>query len=87
MAAVEEVVLYLANDGAGAHIAADFDEDDDVVCPSPAPPTTARASRDAYFALPQADQDRVIEFLKALQVLPNQGAGHAGGAAPQARAR
>jgi hypothetical protein len=31
----------------------------------------ARASRDAFFALPQADQDAVIEFLKTLQVLPD----------------
>ncbi len=31
----------------------------------------ARASRDAFFALSQADQDAVIEFLKTLQVLPD----------------
>lgn len=30
----------------------------------------ARASRDAFFALPQADRDAVIEFLRSLQVLP-----------------
>jgi cytochrome c peroxidase len=31
----------------------------------------ARASRDAFFAMPQADRDAVIEFLKSLQVLPD----------------
>jgi hypothetical protein len=31
----------------------------------------ARSSRDAFFAMPQADQDAVIEFLKTLQVLPD----------------
>ena len=31
----------------------------------------ARASRDAFFALPQEDQDAVVEFLKSLQVLPD----------------
>jgi Di-haem oxidoreductase, putative peroxidase len=31
----------------------------------------ARASRDAFFALPQANQDAVIEFLKTLQILPD----------------
>lgn len=30
----------------------------------------ARATRDAFLALPQADQDAVIEFLKAQQVVP-----------------
>ncbi len=30
----------------------------------------ARDSRDAFFALPQEDQDAIIEFLKTLQVLP-----------------
>jgi cytochrome c peroxidase len=30
----------------------------------------ARASRDAYFSLPQADQNAIVEFLKTLQVLP-----------------
>jgi hypothetical protein len=33
----------------------------------------ARTVRDAFFALPQADQDAVIEFLKAQQVVPPQG--------------
>ena len=31
----------------------------------------ARASRDAYFALPEDDRAAVIEFLKSLQVLPD----------------
>jgi cytochrome c peroxidase len=31
----------------------------------------ARESRDAFFALPQDDQNAVVEFLKALQVLPD----------------
>ena len=31
----------------------------------------ARASRDAFFALPQVEQDKVIEFLKTLQVVPD----------------
>jgi CxxC motif-containing protein (DUF1111 family) len=31
----------------------------------------ARDSRDALFALPQDDQNAIVEFLKALQVLPN----------------
>lgn len=31
----------------------------------------ARASRDAYFALPPDDQDAVIEFLKTFRVLPD----------------
>ncbi len=31
----------------------------------------ARASRDAFFAASQDDQDAVVEFLKSLQVLPN----------------
>ena len=30
----------------------------------------ARPSRDAYFALPQRQQDEIIEFLKSLQILP-----------------
>jgi hypothetical protein len=30
----------------------------------------ARASRDAFFGMPQGDQDAVVEFLKCLQVLP-----------------
>ena len=30
----------------------------------------ARASRDAFFALPQNKQDEVLEFLKSLQILP-----------------
>lgn len=30
----------------------------------------ARAIRDRYFTLPEADQDAVVEFLKTLQVLP-----------------
>ncbi len=45
----------------------------------------ARASRDAYFALPDDDRAAVIEFLKSLQVLPD-GAGlvldEAGAGAP-----
>ncbi len=32
----------------------------------------ARASRDAYFALPEEDRAAVIEFLKSLQVLPDE---------------
>jgi hypothetical protein len=31
----------------------------------------ARASRDAFFALPRTDQDRMIEFLRTLQIVPN----------------
>jgi hypothetical protein len=31
----------------------------------------ARASRDAFFALPKEDRDAIIEFLKTLQVLPD----------------
>jgi hypothetical protein len=31
----------------------------------------ARAVRDAYFAMPDADQAAVIEFLKTLQILPD----------------
>lgn len=31
----------------------------------------ARASRDAFFGLPQDDQDSIIEFLKALQAVPD----------------
>lgn len=31
----------------------------------------ARASRDAFFDLPQEDRDAIIEFLKTLQVLPD----------------
>jgi len=30
----------------------------------------ARASRDAFFALPQEDRDKIISFLKSMQVLP-----------------
>ncbi len=30
----------------------------------------ARASRDAFFALPQNDQNEIVEFLKSLQMLP-----------------
>ncbi len=32
----------------------------------------ARAERDAFFSLPQQDQDAIIEFLKTLQVSPKQ---------------
>lgn len=31
----------------------------------------ARASRDAFFALPQEDQDKIVEFLRTLQVVPD----------------
>lgn len=31
----------------------------------------ARATRDAYFALPQEDQNRIVSFLRTLQVLPD----------------
>ena len=30
----------------------------------------ARESRDAYFSLPQNQQDEIVEFLKSLQILP-----------------
>ena len=32
----------------------------------------ARVERDAFFSLSQASQDAIIEFLKTLQVLPEQ---------------
>ena len=35
----------------------------------------ARATRDAFFGLPQADRDTVIEFLKSLQILPDGSTG------------
>jgi cytochrome c peroxidase len=31
----------------------------------------ARSSRDAFFTLPEADQDAVLEFLLTLQILPD----------------
>ncbi|MCU1348776.1 MAG: hypothetical protein JWO56_1806, partial [Acidobacteria bacterium] len=30
----------------------------------------ARRARDAFFAMPRADRDEVVEFLKSLQILP-----------------
>jgi CxxC motif-containing protein (DUF1111 family) len=33
----------------------------------------ARTQRDSFVALPQADQDAIIEFLKTLQVVPPKG--------------
>lgn len=32
----------------------------------------ARVPRDAFFGLPQADRDAVVEFLKSLQVVPER---------------
>lgn len=40
----------------------------------------ARGARDAYLALPQADQAAVIEFLKTLQILPEVPQASASGA-------